>query len=767
MQPSDQDKRFSYQITGTVQGVGFRPFIYRLANEGQLSGWVRNDISGVRIELQGSFTQLQQLEHRITHETPPLAQIADIVRSELPLLNEENGFKILESQGDASDLCAAPDSAICPDCLKELQDPDNRRYLHPFITCTNCGPRWTIITGTPYDRPLTTMAAFPLCPDCDAEYHDPANRRFHAQPISCHHCGPRLSLYADGCSKLIETTDILTRTAHFLSKGMTVAIKGIGGYHLAADACSDHAIAQLRHRKHRDEKPFAVMVPDLATARQIADFSELEARLLTSSEAPITIVKQKANSPLSSLIAPGSRWVGLMLAYTPLHWLILHTFHKLAGFPALVMTSGNNSDEPMLSDDHEALTKLTISADAILTHNRPIHTRTDDSVIRVFSGDPLFYRRSRGYVPRMIPLPCAAVEVLAVGAELKNTVCLTRHGQACISQHIGDLKNTATFDTFQQTIKQLTTLLGVTPRIIACDMHPDYLSTRFAETYGCPVIRIQHHHAHMASCMAEHKLDGTVLGIVFDGTGFGLDGSIWGGEFLLGGYQSVQRVAHLKPVRLPGGDAAARDPWRMALAWLYPLLGKQLWSFPQMPDFTPDQKTLISAMIERGIQSPYTSSMGRLFDAAAFLIGAATGNRFDGQAAMALESLAESTDSLSQLTGFTLSTVGETTLLDASPTLRQLAELRQTGATDSAQLARGFHQVIAQAACSVSLDIRKRHNINRIALSGGVFQNRLLSSMVYTILTEHGFQVYSQRLAPPNDGGLCLGQAAIAAHQGG
>ncbi len=766
MPPSDQDKRFSYQITGTVQGVGFRPFIYRLANDGQLSGWIRNDTSGVHIELQGSFSQLQQFEYRVTHETPPLARITDIARSELPPLNGETYFKILESQGDSPDLCAAPDSALCPDCLHELQDPSNRRYLHPFITCTNCGPRWTIITGTPYDRPLTTMAAFPLCPDCDAEYHDPANRRFHAQPISCHHCGPRLSLHADGCSHQVDATDILAHSAHLLVKGMTVAIKGVGGYHLAVDACSDHAVAQLRQRKHRDEKPFAVMVPDLATARQIADFSELEARLLTSSEAPITIVRQQENSPLSSLIAPGSRWIGLMLAYTPLHWLLIDQFCKQGGFPALVMTSGNNSDEPMLSDDHDALTKLQTIADAILTHDRPIHTRTDDSVIRVFSGDPLFYRRSRGYVPRMIPLPHATAEVLAVGAELKNTVCLTRHGQACISQHIGDLKNPATFDTFQQTIRQLMTLLGVTPRVIACDMHPDYLSSRFAEAYGCPVVKIQHHHAHMASCMAEHKLDGTLLGVVFDGTGFGPDGSIWGGEFLLGGYHSVQRIAHLKPVRLPGGDAAARDTWRMALAWLYPLLGAQLWNFPQMPDFTPDQKTLISAMIERGIQSPYTSSMGRLFDAAAFLAGAATCNNFDGQAAMALESLAESTDSTLQLTGFALNDEEETTLLDASPTLRQLAERRQSGA-DSAQLARGFHQVIAEAVCSVSLSTRRKHNINRIVLSGGVFQNRLLSSMVYTILTGHGFQVYSQRLAPPNDGGLCLGQAAIAVHQGG
>jgi len=741
--------RQHYTITGIVQGVGFRPFVYRLATELGLTGWVRNSPSGVELELQGAVELLTLFKTRLQKELPPLADITSLESHDIPVIHNESVFVILPSSDGRREAQIAPDSALCADCLRELFDPDDRRFCHPFITCTNCGPRWTIVTGIPYDRPLTTMAGFPLCQACEAEYHNPLDRRFHAQPIACPECGPHLSLIPPHPDPLAHATTLL-------QQGQIVAVKGLGGYHLAVDACNTEAVARLRQRKQRDEKPFAVMVPDLATARQLAELSEMEERLLSAHEAPIVIVRNRFDSPASGLVAPGSQWIGLMLAYTPLHQLLfVGTTLK-----ALVMTSANASDEPMIADDNEATEKLAGMSDAILTHNRPIQVRTDDSVLRVFQGSPLFYRRSRGYVPRPVLLPFDAGQVLAVGAELKNTICLTRGNQAFLSQHIGDLKNAATLDTFRQTISHLSQIMEIDPELVVCDPHPDYLSTRYAEESGLPVVRVQHHHAHLASCMAENGLDGEVIGVIFDGTGLGNDGTIWGGEFLVGGYGNVRRAGHLKQVRLPGGDAAAREPWRMVLAWLYQTCGESVWQLPHMPDLSNGQRQTLQIMLERGLHSPLTSSVGRLFDAAACLTGAAVSNSFDGQAGMALECLAETAVETRPLPYYVLPV--EPFQLECTPMLAAIAERISRG-EGAAELARAFHAGLAAAASEGCDLIRKNSGLDRVVLSGGVFQNRLLSEMVYTSLSQRGFAVFTHRLVPPHDGGVALGQAAIAA----
>ena len=737
------------RITGIVQGVGFRPFVFRLATELGLTGWVRNSPAGVELELQGRGEQLARFHTRLQAELPPLAVISSLKSADIPVVSGETGFAILPSSDGSHEAQITPDSALCADCLRELSDPADRRFRHPFITCTNCGPRWTIVAGIPYDRALTTMAAFPLCTSCEAEYRNPLDRRFHAQPIACPDCGPQLSL-------IPFHDDPLGQAAALLQQGRVVAVKGLGGYHLAVDACNTEAVARLRQRKQRDEKPFAVMMPDLATARQLADLSELEERLLCAPEAPVVIVRSKADSPVSGLVAPGSCWIGLLLAYTPLHQLLFAD----TGLKALVMTSANASDEPMLSDDAVAVEQLTSIADAILTHNRSIQVRTDDSVLRVFQGQPLFYRRSRGYVPRAIRLPFHAGQLLAVGAELKNTVCLTRGSDAFVSQHIGDLKNEATLDTFRQTIEHLGGIMEIKPELVVCDQHPDYLSTRHAEGAGLPVIQVQHHHAHMAACMAENGLEGDVIGVIFDGTGLGDDGTIWGGEFLVGGYTGVQRAGHLKQVRLPGGDSAAREPWRMVLAWLWEPLGEAVWQLPGMPMFAATDRQLLQVMLERGINAPLASSMGRLFDAAAFLVGAATRNSFDGQAGMALEALAETVEGAALLP-YHLQP-GVPFQLDAASLLRGLLQRQQSGES-AASLAWAFHASLAAAVVEGCELIRKETGFDRVVLSGGVFQNRLLTELVYTFLAKSHFSVFIHRLVPPNDGGIALGQAAIAA----
>lgn len=715
---------------------------------------MRNSPVGVEIELQGEVEQLALFRQRLQTELPPLAQIQQLDSRELPEQSAADSFDILPSSDGRAEAQVAPDTALCGDCLREFSEPADRRFHHPFISCTNCGPRWTIVTGIPYDRPLTTMAGFPLCPSCEQEYRNPLDRRFHAQPIACPVCGPQLALVP-------PDPDPLARAVTLLQQGKVVAVKGLGGYHLAVDAGNQDAVQLLRQRKQRDEKPFAVMVPDLAAAQLLADFSELEGRLLGAPEAPVVIVRAKPGTPLAPAVAPGSRWVGLLLAYTPLHQLLF-----ACGAPAaLVMTSANPSDEPMLADDDEARVQLAGIADAILTHNRPIKVRTDDSVLRVFQGQPLFYRRSRGYVPQGVSLPFDSGRILAVGAELKNTICLTRGSQAFLSQHIGDLKNEATLETFRQTIAHLGTVMEIRPEAVACDLHPDYLSSRYAEASGLPLVTVQHHHAHLAACMAENSLEGDLLGVIFDGTGLGDDGTVWGGEFLAGGYGKVQRLGHLKQVRLLGGDAAAREPWRMVAAWLYPAIGDAVWQLPDMPTLAATEQQLLQAMLARGINAPFTSSAGRLFDAAALLSGAATGNRFDGQAGMALEALAESTAEPAALQPATIEVpAGGPFALDCTPLLLSLAEQRASG-SGKAALAYGFHSRLSEAVLAGCNYCRQVSGLSRVVLSGGVFQNRLLTDLVYTRLAQAGFEVFLHRLVPPNDGGLALGQAAVAAQR--
>lgn len=775
--------RRHYVVSGTVQGVGFRPFVFRLAAELNLSGWIRNSPAGVEMELQGPLRSIEIFETRFNSELPPLASITSLTATDVPQLPQESGFHILVSTDGRAEAQIAPDAAICRNCLQELLDPADRRYLHPFITCTNCGPRWTIVTGIPYDRPLTTMAGFPLCPACDTEYRNPLDRRFHAQPIACPDCGPQLSIYPPHPAPLQQAKELLRQ-------GKIVAIKGLGGYHLAVDACNDEAVARLRCLKERDEKPFAVMVPDIETARMLADLSEMEERLFGSPEAPIVIVRRyywdtipnqttdSGHVPIiSDLVAPESQWIGLMLAYTPLHQLLFSRLSNtgdtipnqtadLGHVPciAIVMTSANRSDEPMIADDNEAVEKLSGIADAILAHNRPIHVRTDDSVIRAFQGRPLFYRRSRGYVPRPVPLTFDAKNILAVGGELKNTICLTRGREAFLSQHIGDLKNDATLDTFRQTIEHLSGIMEIKPSIVASDQHPDYLSTRFTESVGLPVIKIQHHHAHMASCMAENGLDGEVIGVILDGTGLGDDGTIWGGEFLVGGYEKAERGGHFDPVRLPGGDAAAKEPWRMALAYLYQASASRVWEMELnfLPKLTAIELSAMKAMLERGVNSPLTSSTGRLFDAVASILGICNRNSFDGQAGMALEAMAEQADEAFPLQ-FTLLD-GNPFRISFAPMILELFERASSG-DDSGPLARGFHRSLADALLTGCIHLRENRGLNRVVLSGGVFQNRLLTDMLYTRLVENGFECYLHRLAPPNDGGISLGQAAIAARR--
>jgi hydrogenase maturation protein HypF len=749
-------ERASLEVEGIVQGVGFRPFIYRLAGRHELAGWVRNTGRGVQIEVEGASDSLSAFCRAIREEAPPLSVITAL--SVQPLSAEgTSGFVILESAKVSKGGEVSPDCEVCEDCLAEMFDPGNRRYLYPFINCTNCGPRYSIITGIPYDRPYTTMAPFAMCDDCLAEYHDPLNRRFHAQPNACPVCGPRLRLL--DVTGAILPGDPLAGALRALALGLTVAVKGVGGFHLAVDACSEGAVARLRQRKKRDEKPFALLASDLDAVRQIAGCSDLEGRLLAGVERPIVLLRKRPGNPISSLVAPKNGWFGVMLPGNPLQHLLI----KGSRAP-LVMTSGNLSDEPIAYRDADALGRLSEIADLFLTHDREIHTRTDDSVLRLSLGEPLFLRRSRGYVPRGVNLPGDLPSILAVGAELKGTVCLTRGGRGFMSQHIGDLKNAATLACLGETVGHLGRLLEVTPEAVAHDMHPDYLSTHYAESLALPRIPVQHHHAHMASCMAENRLDGEVIGVILDGTGYGEDGAIWGGEFLLGGYGSFQRRGHFSYLRMPGGDAAVREPYRMAISALYSCFGKELFeqSIPFLATVTPQERSLFLKMLERGINSPLTSSCGRLFDAVAALIGVRSRISYEGQAAIELEALAERGVASAPYPYQVES--ADCHRIDFAPMIAAICS-DLAGGREAADIARAFHHTISGGILEVCTRIREESGTTRVVLSGGVFQNRLLTEDVAQLLSDRGFEPFCHRLVPPNDGGLALGQAVIAGLQ--
>lgn len=744
--------RKALHIEGIVQGVGFRPFVYQSAQRLNLAGWVLNDSQGVTVEVEGEAADLDEFCRVLREEHPPLASLSRFDAVDLPVQGT-SGFLIRHSDTEAAKTAQiSPDTFVCPDCLAELFDPRDRRYRYPFINCTNCGPRYTIVTGIPYDRPKTTMAVFPMCPACRAEYEDPASRRFHAQPNACPDCGPRLSL-VDREGRALPGEPLAGAIAA-LREGRIVAIKGLGGYHLAVDAGNDAAVAELRRRKARDEKPFALMAADLAQVRTIACCDEQEARLLSGVERPIVLLEQRPDHGLSPLVAPRNRYFGVMLPYTPLHHLLQEHF------TALVMTSGNLSDEPIAFSDAEARTRLGEIADCFLMHDREIYIRADDSIARVMAGQALLLRRSRGFVPRAVRLPAAHPVVLAVGAELKNTFCLTQDDRAYLSQHIGDLKNAEVLDSLAGGVAHFSALLDLQPRIVAHDLHPDYLSTHFAESLpDIERVAVQHHHAHLASCLAEHGCAEPAIGVIFDGIGYGADGTVWGGEFLVGDFSGYRRLGSLLPVRMPGGDAATREPLRMALSWLSASFGDELPQLELLRRIPDGDLALYRQMLARGLNSPWTSSCGRLFDAVAALVGVRERVSYEGQAALELEMQSEAggdaypyalldTDGLLQL--------------DVRPLIRAIVADLQ-GQVPAAVIGGRFHRSLAFGALAVCQQLRRRQGLSRVVLSGGVFQNRLLTETLSDLLSADRFEVLRHSLVPPNDGGIALGQAVIAA----
>jgi hydrogenase maturation protein HypF len=747
--------RSALEITGIVQGVGFRPFVYRIAIRFKLTGWVRNTPAGVTVQVQGESENMAAFLLAIVNDAPPLAVVGSIAETTLPPVETEADFVILPSGEGAATAEIPPDGDVCKDCLSELFDPSDRRYRYSFITCTNCGPRYSIITGIPYDRPLTTMAAFPLCDACRKEYENPLDRRFHAQPLACPECGPSLTLLHDSGNP--AEGDPVEAAVALLKNGGIVAIKGVGGYHLAVDATSSDAVRKLRLRKRRVSKPFAIMVADIAEANKVACLEPLEERLLTGPERPIVLLKKRA-STIATEVAPDSNYLGVMLPSTPLHHLLLRDFGR-----PLVMTSGNRSSEPIAYLDEDALNNLSGIADAFLIHDRPIHTGIDDSVIRVFRGNPLFLRRSRGYAPRAVHLNVDLPPLLAVGAELKGAFCLTRNSQAFMSQHIGDLQNVGTVQSLRTVTESMKRLLGIMPQLVAHDMHPDYLSTRYAvEQVDLPAIAVQHHHAHMASCMAENRLDGDVIGVVFDGTGHGDDGTVWGGEFLVGGYERFMRAGRFRPVPLPGGDAAVREPYRMALAYCHDAFGSEAFDLQLSgwSELSDTEKHLLRTVIEKRLNSPLTSSCGRLFDAVAALIGASGIISYEGQAAIELEAIAEGGDESIKYP-YTITETDGMLEIDWRPLFAAIAGDLGSGVHQS-EMARGFHSTLVNASLDTCRRIRSSTGLDRVVLSGGVFQNRLLTEELWGVLEKGGFQVFSHRLVPPNDGGIALGQAMIA-----
>ncbi len=743
------------RVEGIVQGVGFRPFVYRIALERKLSGLVFNDSHGVQIEIEGRAEALDDFLLALERDLPPLASISKLDVSEM-LSTGDSGFRIVEShaeQGRTAQI--SPDTHVCDDCRRELFAPRDRRYRYPFINCTNCGPRYTIVTDVPYDRPLTTMVDFPMCPACQAEYDDPRSRRFHAQPNACPDCGPQLSLL-DAAGLQLEVADPVAEVVQRLKGGQIVAIKGLGGYHLAVDAGNDAAVLRLRQRKLRDEKPFALMSFDLERVRQYAQLCAAEERLLSSVERPIVLLPRRDEHPLSEQVAPRNRFFGVMLPYTPLHFLLLEEF------TALVMTSGNQSDEPISFENADARLRLQGIADCYLQHDRRIHIRTDDSIARLLDGEPVLYRRSRGYVPRGVKLPSEQPSVLAVGAELKNVICLSRDDRGYLSHHIGDLKNQAVVDSLRQAIAHFQALLGVTPQRIAHDLHPDYLSTHVAEELAGerPLIAVQHHHAHLASCLVDNDRSGPALGVIFDGIGYGSDGHIWGGEFLHGDLHGFTRVGQLAYQALPGGDAATREPWRMALSYLRSAFA-ELPELPALAEIPEADRRLLLQMIDKRINSPLTSSVGRLFDGVAALAGVRNRVSYEGQAALELEMLIDDSGAGEPGYDFSLSSADGRLQVDPAPMIRQLVADLAAGCAPSRISAR-FHNGLAETIVTVCQRVTESLGLLPVALSGGVFQNRYLTERTAQLLRQAGFEVLLHRQVPPNDGGLALGQAAIA-----
>jgi hydrogenase maturation protein HypF len=775
-------KRLRVEIEGAVQGVGFRPFVYRLAADGGLGGWVLNDGRGVFLEVEGDEAAVAFFRSRLQENPPPRARITSVRAREVP---PEGGtaFEIRFSrEAGAKSVLVLPDVATCGVCLAEVRDAADRRYRYPFTNCTNCGPRFTIVRELPYDRPNTTMAGFTLCAECRSEYESPRDRRFHAQPNACDACGPHLELWNPSGGLLAVRDEALRAACAAIATGGIAAVKGLGGFHLMCDARNAAAVALLRERKARYARPLALMVRDLEMARALCEVPEEAARLLESPERPIVLLPARAESGVAENVAPGNPNLGLMLPATPLHHLLLDD----VGFP-LVATSGNLSDEPICTGEREALVRLGGMADVFLVHDRPVERHVDDSVARIMDGVPRLLRRARGFAPLPVRLPHEVPPILAVGAHLKNVVALAVGRQAFLSQHIGDLETPGALAAFERVLSDLARLYEVTPTAVAHDLHPDYLSTKWALASGLPTVAVQHHHAHLASCLAENGAPGPALGVTWDGTGYGTDGTVWGGEFLLGDASGFARVAHLKPFRLPGGEAAIREPRRSAAGILWEMKGEgdretflegnRERDSATSVAFTAGEKHVLSSMLERNLNSPVTSSCGRLFDAVASLLGVAQKCSFEGQAAMQLEWIADPDERGSlefpfeenvPLTSSDFHSGAERTadasvspskiLLDWSPLVSTLLAERRAGVS-IARLSARFHNALAAAI----VEVARRVGCPRVALTGGCFQNKLLTERAAAALRREGFEVLLHREVPPNDGGICLGQAAVAA----
>ncbi|GAA3109160.1 carbamoyltransferase HypF [Pseudonocardia yunnanensis] len=746
--------RARIRVSGIVQGVGFRPFVHGLAGELGLAGFVGNDESGVVIEAEGSAHALDALLTALRDRPPALALVTDVAATGMPVLGD-TAFAIAPSsaRGPRATLIS-PDTATCADCLAELRDPSDRRYRHPFITCTNCGPRFTIVTGVPYDRVATTMAGFPMCTACAAEYHDPADRRFHAQPVCCPDCGPTLRLVDVRGNDL--PGDPITTAARMLADGGVLAVKGLGGYHLAAIAAHEQAVAELRARKHREDKPFAVLAPGLDAAAKLGEMGPAEAAELTSRRAPIVLLRRRPGASLAAAVAPGNDHVGVMLPYTPVHHLLLD---ELAA--PIVLTSGNLSDEPIAHLDDDAVARLGGIADAFLTHDRPIRTRADDSVLRVVAGRTYPIRRSRGYTPEPLRIGVTAPEpVLGCGAELKNTFCILRGAEAFPSHHVGDLENAETLRAYTDGIEHLGRLLDVTPAVLAHDLHPEYLSTKYAldraaAEPGLRLVGVQHHHAHLAACLAENGETGPAIGIACDGLGYGPDGVLWGGEVLKVSLTGFRRLAHLEPVPLPGGVTAIRQPWRMAAAWLHATgtdpAGLAV-ATRNAPLWMQVEKLLAS-----DVEVPVTTSAGRLFDAVAALVGIRDRVNYEGQAAIELEQCASA---VGECDGYPAGFDGG--LIRAGDLVRAVvADLR--AGTAAPLIAARFHAGLHDALAAAAVRAAAGAGLDVVALSGGVFQNLRLLHGVSRRLTEAGLRVLVHSRMPCNDGGISLGQVAVAA----